>query len=216
MHDQSKPLNPDSAPTETQEAPQAPGKRVSIWVKAWVIFHCVAIFVWATPNPPQGYSPQNPWALRTDGFQNFAQSLNDGYRVFTRDVLKNSPIKQYVQCTSFWQYWDMFAPNPADTDCYGDAIVEYKDGSHYLYAYPRMHDLNLFDRYVNERYRKFFERACTQEFGYTWTQFGQYVALRCYHDPKTRPSKSRCASTVSGSCQLTNGRRPNTPPRNIF
>jgi hypothetical protein len=127
------------------------------------------------------------WQLRTDSVSGFAQSLNDGYRVFNRFVLKDSPIKFYELGTGFWQYWDMFAPNPADADYFGDAVVTFKDGSSLTYEYPRMFKMNILAKYTKERYRKFYERANTEDYQYLWPHFAQYVALLNYKDPHNPP-----------------------------
>ncbi len=184
---------PPSKPQPTTKAKPEPAaetpspKQVSPWVKAFVFFHILAIFAWAVPNPATPYLNGTPWRLRTDGPTNFAQSLNDGFRVWNFYVLKNSPLKFYDLSTGFWQYWDMFAPNPADTDFYGDAVITYQDGSTKIYDYPRMYKLSLFSKYIKERYRKFYERAHSEEYQYLWPQFAQYIALLNEQNPANPP-----------------------------
>lgn len=171
------------------EEPKPTARKVRWWVKALVIFHVVAITVWATPNPTHAYDNGRAWHLRTDGLSNFAQSLNDGYRVFNQRVLKTSPFKFYLLSTGTWQYWDMFAPNPADTDFYGDAVITYRDGTTKLYTYPRMYKMDLVTKYLKERYRKYYERANSEDYRYTWVQFAQYLALINYKSADNPPVK---------------------------
>lgn len=92
-------------------------------------------------------------------------------------VKKWPPISVYLKISGFWQYWDMFAPNPSHTDTWGDAVVVYKDGSTKRYAYPRMYDLPLWKKFLQERYRKFFERAGSDDYYFLWPSFGLRIAL---------------------------------------
>jgi len=101
----------------------------------------------------------------------------------------SKPIQCYLFTTGFWQYWDMFAPNPSNIDFYGDAVIHYKDGSTSIYLYPRMFLLSIPEKYLKERYRKFFERAHAEEYPYLWAPFALRVALLNYKDPKNPPIK---------------------------
>ena len=79
---------------------------------------------------------------------------------------ETSPVKYYLIPTGFWQYWDMFAPNPANIDFYCDAEVTYADGSHRTYTYPRMYKLGIIQKYGMERFRKYYERARDDSYQY--------------------------------------------------
>jgi len=92
----------------------------------------------------------------------------------------------YVKVTGFWQYWDMFAPNPAHTDSWGDALVVYKDGTTKHHSYPRMFVLPLWQKFLSERYRKFFERAGNDDYPYLWPSFALRIALM-NDNPKNPP-----------------------------
>ena len=178
---------------KSQSAAPAPGAkpeqpeptRVSPWVKLFVAFHILAITIWAIPNPPEGYlNGRIPWKVQTDSIPHLAQSLNDGFRLFNATKLKPSFVKYYDMPTGLWQYWDMFAPNPANIDYYGDAEVTYQDGTKRIWTYPRMYTSGIFQKYFTERFRKYYERANSDGYSYVWAAFAQRVALLSTADPK--------------------------------
>jgi hypothetical protein len=161
--------------SETQLEPPE-GRRVSPWIKVFVVFHIAAITIWALPSPPSGI---------LDGKQRGA--LGDRLLVFNQLHLKPSPVKYYLMPTGFWQYWDMFSPNPASIDFYGTAEVVFRDGTVRPYQYPRMFLLPLHTKYLKERYRKFYERAHLEANSYLWPTFAQRVALLHFEDPENPP-----------------------------
>lgn len=145
---------------------------VSPWLRFFVYFHLVGIIVWSVPRPrPEIVSGTvRPWG-------------NEWLILANNRYLQESPLKYYLQCTGLWQYWDMFAPDPLRRDFYMDANVTYKDGSRAVFDYPRMANLNLKDRYLSERYRKFFERINETGLDYIWAG----VALRIAQKMDTHP-----------------------------
>lgn len=162
--------------------------RVSVWVKLFVLFHMLAITIWAIPNPPSAYmSGRIAWRVQTDSVPHFSQSLNDGLRLFNTSYIKPSFIKYYVMPTGLWQYWDMFAPNPSNIDWYCDADVVYRDGTRKTYEYPRMYTLGIVPKYFSERFRKFYERAHDDSYSWTWPAFAQRVALLSTTNPDNPP-----------------------------
>ncbi len=171
-----KPITSPHKAAPKSEATETP-RRVSGWVKAFVGFHLLAITIWAIPNPPAAFLNGAQWKLRTDSLPAFTQSLNDGFRVFTNNKLKTTVVKYYLIPSGFWQYWDMFAPNPANVDFYCDADVIYSDGTHRIYTYPRMYKLGLVQKYAMERFRKYYERARDDSYQYVWHDFAQRIAL---------------------------------------
>lgn len=166
--------------------------RVSPWVKGYVAFHLAAVLIWTLPAPPSGYARGSiELGVRTESVPDFLTSLgttlSDGMLVFNSRYLKASPVKYYMVPTGFWQYWDMFAPNPASVDLWGDAQVTYADGTVARYRYPRMYELGLGEKYLKERYRKFYERASQDRFRHMWPDFAQRVALLMAKDPNNLP-----------------------------
>lgn len=171
-------------------------RTVSPWVKAFVVFHIIAITVWSLPNPPASYA-QGTQKLGIEGdtlpekARSLGRTVSDGILVANAHYGKLSPLRFYVLCTGFWQYWDMFAPNPSDTDTFGSAEVTYRDGSVKPFRYPRMYDLSILAKYPSERYRKFYERASSESFSYAWPAFAERVALLSWTEPNNPPVEVR-------------------------
>lgn len=147
------------------------------WVKILVGFHVFATIVWTLPNPPKAVAEgalkprATQWLLYWNG--KYLKSLN--------------PVRAYLFVTGTWQYWDMFAPDPSSTDWYCTTEVEYKDGTTKMVPYPRIYDLPIPEKYVKERYRKFYERAHLDEQARLWPPFAQTMALRAYTDKDNPP-----------------------------
>jgi hypothetical protein len=96
-------------------------------INAFLIVHIVAITCWAIPL-------ENPMT-----------------------ALCRNAVRPYFLWAGLFQSWDMFSPSPKSINLYVDAIVLYDDGNTRNWVFPRMDLLNLRDRYVQERYRKFVE-----------------------------------------------------------
>ncbi len=165
---------PASSPAPT---PATVGRGVSPFVKALVAFHVLAITVWSLPKPKPEVLAGRAKPYGSDHLLLF----ND------RTMRALPPIAGYLQTTGAWQYWDMFAPDPARVDVYGDAEIEMRDGTRRLASYPRMYRLNLFDRYLKERYRKFYERAGDGQNVYLWPIFARVLAREVAGDPANPP-----------------------------
>ncbi len=177
-----------SAVAQTQNLVDLPlsskPERVKFWVKAFVFFHVAAITIWSIPAPPDSFvkKPQ----FQDNSVQNFSRSLNFEIRLFDQNYLKSSIVRLYLLPTGFWQYWDMFAPNPANTDMWCDAIVKYRNGQEKIYQYPRIYLLPIPEKYEKERYRKYYERAHLDSYSYVWPQFAQRIA-HLMDNPKNPP-----------------------------
>lgn len=158
-------------------------RRVHPGVKAFVLFHMVMITSWSLPDPPpaiqNGTMPATPANVVTH-FPDFLLLGNEQF--------KRLPTRYYLLSTGLWQYWNMFAPNPANTDFWWDAIVTYQSGKVAIMPYPRMKDLGLFEKYFKERYRKYLERMNTDATD-NWKRptFAQRMALLAYRDPQDPP-----------------------------
>ncbi len=150
------------------------------WVKLFVAFHILAVTIWALPNPHPDYlAGKEQIGVSFDSPGEFvgslARTITDGFLVWNAKYAKPSFLRFYTLGTGFWQYWDMFAPNPSSVDLWGSASVIYADGTETIYNYPRMADMGYTERYLRERYRKFFERTVYSE--YLWPPFTARVAL---------------------------------------
>lgn len=110
---------------------------------------------------------------------------SDSLLYFNEKYLKSSPEAIYVLSTGVWQSWDMFSPNPANTDLWCDAKVTFKDGSHIVYQYPRIYNLPLLIKYPKERFRKFYEHANSDE--RLWPYFARAIAFQVYKSENNPP-----------------------------
>lgn len=155
-------------------------KGVSIFVKLFVALHVFGITVWSLPNPRPAIQNGSVEPYGTDWILYYNWSL-----------IKQSPLRYYLITAGAWQYWDMFAPNPASMDLYGTFEVEYQDGTSKMYPYPRIYDLPIPVKYFKERFRKFYERAGSDGFPYAWEPFAQRIALEMDTMPDNPPVKVR-------------------------
>jgi hypothetical protein len=160
----------------TNQATQPAKPNAPWYVKALVLLHIFCITVWALPNPPDTImeGKAKPY-------------LTDNLLVWNAKYLKTQqPLAAYLFTTGVWQYWDMFAPNPAQTDIWCDAEIIYRDGTHKYYLYPRMFTLPIQNKYPQERYRKFYERVNEDKYSYLWPPFALRIAY-LNDDPKNPP-----------------------------
>lgn len=155
----------------SEEAPK-PRRTVSIFIKIAVIFHALSITIWALPNPPD-----EPRTIKG----------SDWILFYNQRYLKESFVKHYLIWSGTWQYWDMFSPNPSNRDIWIDAVVTYDNGEVLRYRYPRMYELNLFEKYLKERYRKYLERSEPEDFAWVWPTFAQRIALEATRDKHNLP-----------------------------
>lgn len=155
-------------------------KRVSWIVKLIVAFHVISITVWSLPNPrrPVLIGSVEPYGV-------------DWLLYYNTRYIKDSWLRYYLLTTGVWQSWDMFSPNPSNIDTWGDAEVVYRDGTVERYAYPRMYDLSIPEKYFKERYRKFFERAGEDAHRYMWPTFAQRIAYEMNTRPGNPPTRVR-------------------------
>lgn len=185
-------------------------------VKLLVIAHVFAITVYALPKPPQAMLNGVVawrWPASAEEFPAFASELPDWllYAIFTNwrapmlnerppfkdtwleatPIVIEGPIQYYALRFGTWQSWDMFAPNPSDTDLWGDAIIVYRDGTRVTGGYPRIYDLPIPVKYQKERFRKFYERAHLEDNAYLWPVFAQRIAYEQATEPANPPTEVR-------------------------
>lgn len=174
----SKPV-PNAPIAKEPEEPALPTKRVHPLVVAFVAFHVVAITIYALPKPSDGILNGSVTPRGSDSFLKYNQQ-----------VLKESaPIYGYLYVTGFWQYWDMFAPDPAQVDLWCSAEIEYLDGTKKEVNYPRIYDLTIPQKFIYERHRKYYERVNQENNRFLWPSFGQYLAYQNANDPNNPPVK---------------------------
>jgi hypothetical protein len=156
-------------------------KGVSIFVKLFVAFHVFSITFWALPDPrpPILNGSVEPYGTDWILFYNY-------------EYLKMNPyLRFYLVSGGTWQSWNMFAPNPASTDLWGDAEVVFKDGTVKRYPYYRIYSLPIPIKYFKERFRKFFERASDSRFMFSFAPFAQRVAMEMDSMPDNPPARVR-------------------------
>lgn len=152
-------------------------KRVAIPVKIFVFLIIFGITVWSLPNPP----PSVQSGKRQPGGSDWILYWNQKY------LKSNTFLSNFMLCTGLWQSWDMFSPNPSNLNIWADEVVTFADGTTRRHQYPRIEILPIPEKYLKERYRKFFERANGNEYAYLWPTFAQRIALEEFKDPKNPP-----------------------------
>lgn len=85
-------------------------------------------------------------------------------------------VRPYMVATGFMQGWAMFAPDPYTLDISVYAHIHYADGTVRSWVFPRMQDMNKWDRYGKERWRKYIEVAHQDEYSFLWPPMGRYAA----------------------------------------
>lgn len=186
--------------------------RVSIWVKALVLAHVFAITVFSLPRPPNAMQTglvRFEWPREVREVPEFLGTLPDWFLYFAYNNLRapdltglpvlrdepwvntpiviEGPIQYFLLRLGTWQYWDMFAPNPADTDVWMDAVVTFEDGTVTEGNFPRIYTLSMPEKYLKERYRKFVERANLDEHAFLWPSIAERIALEQATDPNNLP-----------------------------
>ena len=96
-------------------------------------------------------------------------------------------LQEYMWFVGCDQNWNMFAPQPANQDIYLLAKITYRDGAQMTWTFPRMHDLNYFQRYQEERFRKMIEYAHQDGYNRMWPFLARFAALSNDSSPKTNP-----------------------------
>ncbi len=169
-------------------------KQVPLWLKIFLGFHCLIIFSWSLPKAPPAMMDGAVELSPVNFFTNFADWIlvaNEKVKRKTFQVPGFAPginiHRDYLLRTGLWQYWDMFAPNPADTDVYLEAKITYKDGTTAIQPYPRMFTKPIYEKYFKERFRKFTERLHPDSYAWKWPTFAQRMALDAYHDKNNPP-----------------------------
>ena len=150
-------------------------------VPAFVVFHVLAITLYALPKPSDQVLENK---IEPRG--------SDALLMYNQKVIKDSaPLYGYLFPSGFWQYWDMFAPDPAQTDIWCDAEVTYLQGSKSMFEYPHMKQMSLPEKFIYERHRKFYERVNMRTAGAIFFRapFAQAIALKAATDPNDPPVK---------------------------
>jgi hypothetical protein len=101
-------------------------------------------------------------------------------------VLPQSPIRQrfaptasyYILPLGLWQFWAMFAPDPARDSVTLEAEVIDRDGLRYGFAFPRLADYNWWQGIPRFRYSKYAANISTDEFALQREYAARHVLRR--------------------------------------
>ena len=157
--------------------------RVHPLVPAFVLFHVVAITLYALPRPSDA-TINNTAPPR---WYSLSDWVERGLKYSYLDAKQSVPIYGYLYPSGLWQYWDMFAPDPAQTDIWCDAEVTYLDGTKTTFKYPHIKSLSIPEKFMQERHRKFYERVNSEKTPFYWMPFAQAIALKSATDPNSPP-----------------------------
>lgn len=91
-----------------------------------------------------------------------------------RDVALQ-PVQKFVDYVGLWQDYCLFAPDPPSTNIDLSAELTFADGRKEIWNFPRMEKLNLFERIIKERYRKFGDDHVASE-AYLWPDLCRYLS----------------------------------------
>lgn len=79
-------------------------------------------------------------------------SLPDPDVLLSRALDALSPYQNFI---GFYQGWSMFAPYPGGENSYVDANVDFSDGTHTVWTFPRPTQMGFLEKsLVGEKYRK--------------------------------------------------------------
>ena len=184
----------------TTQGSHAEDRTLPWWVRPIVLFHVFAITVWSLPPPAPGFAtgsivPSVNTNSVGDMVRTFVPFIHDKILLGAFHVKEDNggflgkAVRGYVVSTGTWQYWDMFAPNPSNLDVWVDAEVTFLDGSKRTVPYPRMAQLSIPRKYAMERFRKFLERAHSEDFQFLWVPFAQHIALEANTMPTNPPTR---------------------------
>jgi hypothetical protein len=110
----------------------------------------------------------------------------------TKDV-----FKPYLVWSGLFQSWDTFAPNPTAVNSNIKAVIFTRNHHVHVWAFPRMEELSLSERYRKERYRKFTEVLPAAKFATLWPDVADHLA-RSFKDPKDPVEKVMLIQFSSG------------------
>lgn len=157
-----------------------PKRTVHPLVKTWVILHGLVTLMYCIPFAPPAYKPL------VDGKPidpNITRPTIIDWVNITNDKIihsPSSPLYWYIIWPGYWQFWDMFSPNPSPRDYHLDFVVTYEDGTNETIAWPRMAKMSIVEKFFNERYRKFSERIRSPQENFLWAPVLNKVAADAY------------------------------------
>jgi hypothetical protein len=129
-----------------------------------------------------------------------------------------APIKNISQFSGLWQNFAMFSPNPRNVNLNYVALITYADGSVKLWQFPRMEHLNIIDKMIKERYRKFInDHVSNESEKMIWPDVARHLAYINNSNPNNPPKVISLRSFISEIPDLeTNNKRKETESYTFF
>lgn len=84
----------------------------------------------------------------------------------------------YMNPLGLWQNWSMFAPDPTRHTLTLDAIAVDKNGIFYNFAFPKMSDYTILQRFPRVRHSKFLAYLLSDEFAVNREVAARHVVRR--------------------------------------
>lgn len=86
------------------------------------------------------------------------------------------PIDPIISFLGLKQSWSMFAPDPSRLNVYLTATVDFEDGTHETYVFPRSSELSLKDRYTyGDRFRVLSENVRNDRNSFMWKDAARFA-----------------------------------------
>lgn len=114
--------------------------------------------------------------------------------------------RPYLVWSGLFQSWDFFAPNPKPTNSDVEAVIITRDRHQLVWTFPAMERLGYFERYREERYRKFTEALPDPKNSPLWPGVARHIADK-FQNPADPPQVVLLIS-VSGPIAPGTNRAP--------
>jgi hypothetical protein len=156
-----------SAPAPATVLPGSAGRRAAL--SAFILFHWACVLAWLWPNP----SALKTFLMGLQAPLPVARTEPDGVGI---RLERRGVVASYLFHTAQHQDWAMFAPNPLQFNRYVAATVTFRDGRREEVGFPRLSQLNLFEAWIQKRYRKYQHRIADEPVQAFREDLARYVA----------------------------------------
>ncbi|MBK7745864.1 MAG: hypothetical protein IPP57_01825 [Candidatus Obscuribacter sp.] len=104
--------------------------------------------------------------------------------------LRTRIVEPFTQFWLFWgldQNWRLFSPEIKNINFHTVAVITFEDGSKLNWELPRMKRLNYWERFRDEKYRKWcVDSLPWPDYKEFWPDFARYAG-RKYYQPNNKP-----------------------------
>lgn len=161
-------------------------------IKVWFVFHAIMITLWSLPKAAPPFRIFNDTRATPAMLARAPQpGPIDRFYLWNDRTVRAGFMGNYLIVPGFWQYWDMFSPNPSPTDCYLRYEIIYSDGTDETKDFYRIYTMSAWDKYRHERFRKFVERLIPENAYYLWPTVAKRLAVEAYARRGVMPSRVR-------------------------